>query len=725
MATTRKGRQVQHTSQTSFLDLLDLPPRPREVQIAQDTQLALVLSPDLETPQPQPITAKVVSEEPGFPPQLTIRLRYETDASPPQAAQEQEALYQPWGAHPLRFPDSCHPHPAKLVEAAPMVSITPPVPTYQPVLPPHVLEQGLLSEAQLATLVYAGQAHQTDLGRFRVADDRRLDLAPCPHDPEQSCGCPAYRQGFFLGDGTGCGKGRQIAGILLDNWLQGRRKAVWFSKSAALLQDTVRDCTALGFPKDKILSLGSLSLQESISLDEGILFATYATLRGVSRRGHQTRYDQLCEWLGDAFDGVVVFDEAHALANANPGNATGTTEVLAQTGSNPQFGARQASTQGRLGLQLQNDLPQARVLYVSATGATEVENLAYAARLGLWLNPAYGFESRDDFVSSMQRGGVAALEVVARDLKRVGLYVARNLAYDGVKFDPLVHELTSEQTTIYDTYAEAYQVIHQNLEQALTITRIARQDANGALKSCNGLKMGQAKSAFESYKQRFFAHLLCAMKIPSLLRAIQTDLEAGCSVLVQLVTTGEAVCQRRLAQLTPEELQSSDLDIDLTPREYIMDYLQNAFPVQQYQTMMDDQGREYSEPLNDENGKPVLNDEAVAIREALITKVLMLAPVQGTLDQIVHHLGHQQVAEITGRSVRLVRNAQGKMVLGRRPSNANLAETEAFMRGEKRVLVFSDAGGTGRSYHSDLACANQQPRVHYLLEPGWRADTAI
>ena len=65
------------------------------------------------------------------------------------------------------------------------------------------------------------------------------------------------------------------------------------------------------------------------------------------------------------------------------------------------------------------------------------------------------------------------------------------------------------------------------------------------------------------------------------------------------------------------------------------------------------------------------------------------------------------------------------MVLDRRPSNANFAETEAFMRGEKRVLVFSDAGGTGRSYHSDLACANQQPRVHYILEPGWRADTAI
>jgi hypothetical protein len=47
------------------------------------------------------------------------------------------------------------------------------------------------------------------------------------------------------------------------------------------------------------------------------------------------------------------------------------------------------------------------------------------------------------------------------------------------------------------------------------------------------------------------------------------------------------------------------------------------------------------------------------------------------------------------------------------------------MDGAKRILVFSDAGGTGRSYHADLAARNQARRVHFLLEPGWRADAAI
>ena len=47
------------------------------------------------------------------------------------------------------------------------------------------------------------------------------------------------------------------------------------------------------------------------------------------------------------------------------------------------------------------------------------------------------------------------------------------------------------------------------------------------------------------------------------------------------------------------------------------------------------------------------------------------------------------------------------------------------MDDEKRILVFSDAGGTGRSYHADLGARNRRLRVHYLLEAGWKADAAI
>ena len=126
-------------------------------------------------------------------------------------------------------------------------------------------------------------------------------------------------------------------------------------------------------------------------------------------------------------------------------------------------------------------MPDARILYVSATGATTVPGLAYARRLGLWGGADTGgetpFEQRTDFVSAMEAGGVAAMEVVARDLKALGLYQARALSYDGVEVELLEHPLSPEQRRIYDAYAGAFKVIHRNIEDALKATGIMEGDA--------------------------------------------------------------------------------------------------------------------------------------------------------------------------------------------------------------------------------------------------------
>src|SRR3546814_17918308 len=47
-------------------------------------------------------------------------------------------------------------------------------------------------------------------------------------------------------------------------------------------------------------------------------------------------------------------------------------------------GKSEVSKQGLTGVELQNVLQDARVIYASATGATDVHNLAYATRLGMW-----------------------------------------------------------------------------------------------------------------------------------------------------------------------------------------------------------------------------------------------------------------------------------------------------------------------------------------------------
>src|SRR3546814_7598119 len=92
-----------------------------------------------------------------------------------------------------------------------------------------------------------------------------------------------YRTGFFLGDGTGAGKGRQVAAIILDQWLRGRRKHIWISKTETLLEDARRDWTAVGGLALDIQHLNQWKLGSAVGAAEGVLFLTYATDRKSTR----------------------------------------------------------------------------------------------------------------------------------------------------------------------------------------------------------------------------------------------------------------------------------------------------------------------------------------------------------------------------------------------------------------------------------------------------------
>jgi predicted RNA methylase len=472
-----------------------------------------------------------------------VELAYDiVDWTPPEGANLTDAIYEEYGLQSIRIVGS-QAHPTKLVQSAAMASIAPPKPAYRPMLPANITD--LLSDAQLETVIYAGEAHSDFLAGSWTVDATFDIVQAASADAENSV---RFRRGFMLGDGTGAGKGRQSAGIILDNWLRGRRKAVWISKSDKLIEDAQRDWSALGMERLLITPLSRFPQGRPITLSEGVLFATYATLRSDDRGEKVSRVRQIVDWLGSDFDGVIIFDESHAMANA--------------AGGKGERGDVAASQQGRAGLRLQHALPNARVVYVSATGATTVHNLAYAQRLGLWGGEDFPFATRAEFVEAIEDGGVAAMEVLARDLRSLGLYTSRSLSYDGVEYELVEHTLTDEQRGIYDAYAGAFAVIHNHLDAAMQAANIT-----GSGGTLNRQAKSAARSAFESAKQRFFGHLLTSMKTPTLIRSIERDLHDGHAAVIQIVSTGEALMERRLAEIPTEEW--NDVRVDITPREYV------------------------------------------------------------------------------------------------------------------------------------------------------------
>src|SRR5713226_8091917 len=695
--------QALATNLTMLLDWVTrlVPPRPMVTPPPSGAAAPIAMRAAVPRPERGAVTSRI-SHAPAID---SIELAYEPiDWIPRGGGRITDALYEGYGLQSIRIPGSTA-HPTRLVQSAAMASVAPPKPSYRPRLPAAIIADGLLSDAQLESVIYAGEAHGGHLAGPWMVDETFEIVSAAPEDAE---GAVRFRRGWMLGDGTGAGKGRQVAGILLDNWLQGRRRALWVSKSDKLIEDAQRDWSALGQERLLITPLSRFRQGTPIRLDQGVLFTTYATLRSDAREERVSRVQQIVDWLGRDFDGVIVFDESHAMQNA--------------AGAKGERGDQAPSQQGRAGLRLQHALPNARVLYVSATGATTVHNLAYAQRLGLWGGADFPFATRAEFVEAIEAGGVAAMEVLARDLKALGLYAARSLAYEGIEYELVEHRLTDEQIRIYDAYAGAFGIIHNNLDAAMRAANITAE--TGTL---NAQAKSAARSAFESAKQRFFNHLITAMKTPALIAALERDLELGHAAVIQIVSTGEALMERRLAEIPTEDW--GDVQVDITPREYVLDYLAHSFPTQLHEPFTDSEGNLSSRPVF-RDGQPVQCRDAVARRDRMIERLASLAPVQGALDQIVQRFGTDMVAEVTGRSRRIIRKSStgsggDRLFVENRAGSANLAEAQAFMDDEKRILVFSDAGGTGRGYHADLAAKNRRLRIHYLLEAGWKADTAI
>ncbi|CQR74172.1 hypothetical protein SOV_22990 [Sporomusa ovata DSM 2662] len=585
-------------------------------------------------------------------------------------------------------------HPSPLVQSAAMAAVEPPAPTYTPNLPKEVIEKGKMSIAQIEPVVYAGQSFEQTL-------------------PSGS------RKGYFIGDGTGVGKGREISGIIMDSLRSGKKKAIWVSKNDPLFDDAIRDWTDLGGNKEDLLLMSKIKLGDPIpEKKNGIVFTTYNTLGSnldvgsngniQVKPGKKARLDQLVEWVGKDFDGVIAFDEAHMMANSTTQEGT--------------RGKKKPSVRGLVGVELQKQLPNARVVYVSATGATEVENLAYASRLGLW-GEGTPFANVNDFISEIKSSGIAAMELVARDMKALGVYIARNLSFDGVSYGTLTHELTPEQREIYDTMAQGWQTVLQNIYRALKETGAV--DEQG--KTLNPQVKSSAMSAFWGAQQRFFNQILTSMQMPAVIDDVKKQIKAGNSVVMQLVNTNEATQNRQIANMPKDQALE---ELDLTPRDMLMQYLDKSFPTEQYEEYLDDEGNKRSRMVVDSQGKPVQNREAVAMKEQLMSKLGAMKVPDGPLEMIINTFGTKAVAEVTGRQRRVVKehNKDTGRVEARieaRSKAHNKADVRAFLDDKKSILIFSDAGGTGQSFHAGANMKNQRRRIHYLIQPGWRADSAV
>eukprot|EP00118_Oscarella_pearsei_P006824 m.31751 g.31751 ORF g.31751 m.31751 type:complete len:1430 (+) comp31532_c0_seq2:742-5031(+) len=422
-------------------------------------------------------------------------------------------------------------HPDPVVETSSMASVLPPDVWYQLKLPREIIDSGLLSALQLEAIVYASQQH------WHTLQD-------------------GSRAGYLIGDGAGVGKGRTIAGIIYENYLQKRKKAVWFSVSNDLRYDSLRDLHDIGAKKIEVHSLskfkyGKISGKLNNSTKKGVVFATYSALIGESstqETKYNTRLKQLIHWCGgEDFEGVIVFDECHKAKNLFPVGSSKPTKT-AQTV-----------------MELQQKLPKARVVYSSATGASEPRNMAYMTRLGLW-GKGTQFPDFGNFLQAIEKRGVGAMEMVAMDMKLRGMYMARQLSFAGVTFRIEEIPLAKNFILVYDEAVRLWVKARENFHEAMEIIDMDKRGRKTV--------WGQ----FWSCHQRFFKYMCIAAKVGAVVSLSKKAITDGKCVVIGLQSTGEA---RMMEQL--EEAGGELTDFVSTARGTLQTLIEKYFPAPKLQ----------------------------------------------------------------------------------------------------------------------------------------------
>lgn len=547
--------------------------------------------------------------------------------------------------------------------------------------------------------------------------------------------------GFIIGDQTGIGKGRIVAGMIRYAINRGLMP-VFVTEKPNLYADMMRDLSDIGMGemlgygtddlrvlmtnKDESVPYGANGeyampklgrqadavWQEMIANEQApskylAIFTTYSQMQ-TSGGAMPDRMKAIQAIMPNAY---LILDESH--------NAGGTGAAGGRKTAKQLIAERTNGFVGRSGFMR---------LLVQKAKASFFSSATYAKRPNVMdlyqsTNMIHAVDKPEQLGDAIARGGVPLQQITAAMLAADGQYMRRERSFHGVKYD----------TKPVGVDKDAAENMAHAMSEVLNFSRMKdgaigklqdEYDAAGAMLTDvgNNAKTSVEGANFGSIMHNLIDQMLLALKTKGAVDEAMAALERGEKVVLTVANTMGSF----IADYAKEMELSAGQPVNLSFTDLYRKYLEK----QRWVRIKSPNGETSLYRLTDDDLGPVISSMFRRIDDWMKQANFGDAPIS-PIDYLHAELRKRKVNgksiatdEITGRTATI--NYEGVTpVLASRSSSikTRLKAINGFNNGDIDVLILNQSGSTGLSLHASEKFKDQRPRHMILIQAEKNIDT--
>ena len=532
--------------------------------------------------------------------------------------------------------------------------------------------------------------------------------------------------GFIIGDMTGVGKGRQGAALIRYAVRKGYNP-IYFTQKPALFSDNYRDLADIGSgdlrpfiissdPKNAAITDASGNVVHKLPTDkEKKRVFDYIMKNGKLPEEYDyviTTYSQINNGTKEyepKEDGIAEKDKSYKKKSPSATDKSGQErrDVIQALSKDNIMILDESHTAGGSGggsMYMQYIMPKVKgVTFLSATFAKRADNMPiYAMKTDLSKSGI----SPQDMIEAISQGGVTLQEIMSKQLVQSGQMIRRERSFQGVTIDwmPVSEEEDAVQRKQFDEVSSIFSDIRAFQKDYITpivegiSEELSEQGGYSDLQQGTA-ELGVTNTPFASKMYNLVNQLLFSLKADAVANRVIENLKNGFKPVISFTNTMEGF-------------------LDEAPKDTPMDKVPN-FSATLMRAL--DGVMRYTETNlkgEKENKFFTVNDLPEAgqnkyyeIREKIenLSADLPISPMDA-IKMKIQKAGYK-VGEITGRTLEMVQDENGKYVIQNRKDRDKKSAARDFNNGQLDVLMVNKSGSTGISLHASPKFEDQRQRV--------------